>query len=253
MIFPDSLFYEINEAPIIEYSAVSGGSINQCYHLKLADNQEYFLKINSCTDFPELFRKEAAGLELLRTSGAFTPEVLNAIEDDHNQYLLLKWLPPEGETNESQRAAGEMLAKLHKNRQDYFGLNYDNYMGSLIQINNTHSDFADFWANCRILPLVEKCRDLSLLSRNDAKIIERLLNKISQLIPATKPCLIHGDLWSGNFHPSGGRIYLIDPAVAYSHPEADLAMMHLFGKPSAELMEAYFNNSEMVVSKKVCI
>ncbi|MEZ5172569.1 MAG: hypothetical protein R2850_03435 [Bacteroidia bacterium] len=42
MNFPDLLFEGVSDAPLIESNAVSGGSINDCFHLKLADNQEFF-------------------------------------------------------------------------------------------------------------------------------------------------------------------------------------------------------------------
>ena len=44
------------------------------------------------------------------------------------------------------------------------------------------------------------------------------------------PALIHGDLWSGNWLiDRAGAPVLIDPAVSYSHREAELAMCRLFG------------------------
>ncbi|MEZ5172570.1 MAG: fructosamine kinase family protein [Bacteroidia bacterium] len=188
-----------------------------------------------------MFRKEAEGLDILKKSGALIPEVINILQDEKYQYLLLSWLPPTGETPESSYNAGIMLAQMHKTENNLFGLEYDNYMGSLPQKNDFHTNFSDFWANCRIIPLIEQCRNSDLLSGNDTKKIELVLGQTNNLIPQKKPSLIHGDLWSGNFHPSGGIIYLIDPAVAYSHLEADLAMMHLFGSPSSELMRSYEN------------
>ena len=47
---------------------------------------------------------------------------------------------------------------------------------------------------------------------------------------------VHGDLWSGNVHvDDGGRPWLVDPAPYGGHREADLAMLHLFGRPGARL------------------
>jgi fructosamine-3-kinase len=244
MNLPDSLFEGIHDAPVLKFSAVSGGSINECFQITLADQTQYFLKVNSSKAFPDMFRREAAGLELLKNAGAYTPAVLNIIEDETQQYLLLSWHPPGGETHESLEEAGISLARIHQKKDEQFGLNHDNYMGSIAQMNERYPDFVDFWANCRILPLVEKCRDSMYLSRADTKDMEKMLNKTEEIIPHTAPSLIHGDLWSGNFHPSGGRVYYIDPAVAYSHPEADLAMLHLFGKPSAEFMRAYVTENK---------
>jgi fructosamine-3-kinase len=236
---PETLFAGISEAPLVSHHAVAGGSINDCFHLMLADGQAFFLKRNKAAAYPEMFEAEAKGLDLLKNAGASVPEVISLALDEQFRYLLLSWHPPEGETPESHAKAGEMLARLHKMENTHFGLDHDNYMGSVQQKNDRYTDFSDFWANCRIIPLVEKCRDLNYLNRSDTKNMEQLLIKTHSLVPKPKPSLIHGDLWSGNFHPSGGKIMLIDPAVAFSHPEADLAMMHLFGSPSKHFMQAY--------------
>ena len=52
--------------------------------------------------------------------------------------------------------------------------------------------------------------------------------------------LLHGDLWSGNYHTGpNGEPCLIDPAVYYGHREMDLAMTRLFGGFSADFYTAY--------------
>jgi len=54
------------------------------------------------------------------------------------------------------------------------------------------------------------------------------------------PCLLHGDLWAGNFIcDENGNAVLIDPAVYYGHREADLAMTKVFGGFSREFYESY--------------
>ena len=55
-----------------------------------------------------------------------------------------------------------------------------------------------------------------------------------------RPSLIHGDLWAGNqITGNDGKVWLIDPAVYYGHPEADLAMTELFGGFSERFYRAY--------------
>ena len=47
---------------------------------------------------------------------------------------------------------------------------------------------------------------------------------------APQPCLVHGDLWSGNASLlTGGAGCLLDPAVYRGDREVDLAMARLFG------------------------
>ena len=64
--------------------------------------------------------------------------------------------------------------------------------------------------------------------------------KLNELIPDTKPSLIHGDLWSGNLiSDKNNEPVLIDPAVYYGHPEMDWAMLSLFGNYPTVAMEKY--------------
>jgi fructosamine-3-kinase len=52
--------------------------------------------------------------------------------------------------------------------------------------------------------------------------------------------LLHGDLWHGNLLPSPtGAPALIDPAVYYGWPEAELATFLIYGQVSDVLFEAY--------------
>ena len=39
-----------------------------------------------------------------------------------------------------------------------------------------------------------------------------------------KPCVLHGDLWSGNISSVDGQPAIFDPAVYYGHSEAEFGM-----------------------------
>ena len=55
-----------------------------------------------------------------------------------------------------------------------------------------------------------------------------------------EPCLLHGDLWSGNFMCNrDAEPVLVDPAVYFGHRSMDLGMTTLFGGFSSEFYEAY--------------
>lgn len=59
--------------------------------------------------------------------------------------------------------------------------------------------------------------------------------------PAQPPAVIHGDLWSGNvLFAADGRARVVDPAAQGGHPEADLAMLELFGCPHLERVLAAY-------------
>ena len=54
------------------------------------------------------------------------------------------------------------------------------------------------------------------------------------------PCLVHGDLWSGNASVlADGRGALIDPACWWADREVDLAMTRLFGGFNSSFYEGY--------------
>jgi fructosamine-3-kinase len=58
--------------------------------------------------------------------------------------------------------------------------------------------------------------------------------------PAPRPALIHGDLWQGNWDMlAGGTPVIFDPAVSCSAPEAEIAMMELFGSAPSGFRAGY--------------
>ena len=84
----------------------------------------------------------------------------------------------------------------------------------------------------------------------DARADATLISGIDRVIAAMpsffddghvpRPSLIHGDLWSGNWASlADGAPVIFDPAVSVSDPEAELAMMELFGSPPAGFGPAY--------------
>ena len=70
--------------------------------------------------------------------------------------------------------------------------------------------------------------------------VERVCDRLPELIPEQAPALLHGDLWSGNVHAGpDGLPVLIDPAVYQGWPEAELAMTRLFGGFDQAFYDAY--------------
>jgi len=77
------------------------------------------------------------------------------------------------------------------------------------------------------------------------------LKTCENLFPDTKPSLLHGDLWSGNYLISeNGTPYLIDPAVYYGHHEVDIAMTKLFGGFDSSFYGAYAESLPKVRGEK---
>jgi len=75
-------------------SSLSGGSINSAFRIKTMHGN-YFAKYNSASQYPEMFKKEALGLEILHNAGeVYTPEVIGYGEAITWPFLFLNMLMP---------------------------------------------------------------------------------------------------------------------------------------------------------------
>lgn len=246
MMFPSTLHKHFEDlfqkkGAILSFSSVYGGDINTAYRLNFQDSTSVFVKLNSADLFPQMFKKEALGLKLLSKYSALKiPEVLEEGNFDSKAYLALEFLDSSASTKNFWEVFGAQLAELHKSTKPNFGLDYDNYIGSLSQSNKQHKSWEEFFAKERILPQVKMAFDNRKLARNLLFKVERLLHRTNELVPKETPSLVHGDLWNGNYMISKtGNPALIDPAVYYGHREMDIAMTHLFGGFSQNFYDSY--------------
>jgi fructosamine-3-kinase len=225
---------------IEESFPVGGGSINDAWRLE-TDAGRFFLKTNSADRFPSMFEAEADGLQRLRQAGPLrVPEVIAHGEDHDESFLLMEWVEGGIKGQGFWADFGRGLALLHRHTRDHFGLERDNYIGSLVQHNTPASDWPSFFIHQRLEPQLKMARDRKRVEAGMAFRFERLFHQLDKLFPAEPPALIHGDLWSGNFLcDDQGCPVLIDPAVYYGHREMDLAMTKLFGGFDVALYTAY--------------
>lgn len=225
----------------IHFGSVGGGCINETYRIHFGEH-EFFCKINSATKFPQLFEKESHGLKLIAQQNVVkVPEVIDCFETNGQQILLLEWMN-EGERTESfWKKFGEQLANLHRVSNEYFGLNEDNYMGSVPQSNRSTGNWIDFFIQQRLQPLIDKCLLQKLLLSKHQSQFETLYKQLPAIFEKEqKPSLLHGDLWSGNFMCNENEEpVLIDTAVYFGHPSIDLGMTGLFGGFRTGFYEAY--------------
>jgi len=225
---------------VITSTAVAGGSICQAYCLQTG-NGKYFIKANSKVKFPGMFKAEAAGLALIKgKSGIRVPQVLLCDDAGDEGFLLMEWIDTKRPTPAASEELGRNLANLHKISADHFGLDHDNYMGSLPQSNKMHGSWGRFLIEERLQPMVKMAITKRMLNNADAVNFDNLYKNLPGLFNEEAPSLIHGDLWGGNYLVDANESpYLIDPAVCYGHREFDLAMTTLFGGFSSEFYGAY--------------
>lgn len=233
------IFKQHFQSNITQIKSLDGGSINQVF-LVQNNKDKYVIKINEKNAFEGMFEKEAKGLDILSNYNFKIPIVFGHGEIDEVPYLILEHIAPG--RNIDWGLFGSKLAYLHQNSNDYFGLDHDNYIGSLKQKNTNKKTWAEFYEQVRIMPLVRRSFDLSLLDKNEVLMAENFCKKLPDLLPVENPSLIHGDLWSGNLiSDREGEPVLIDPAVYYGFREMDLAMLNLFGSVPSKSIEEYEN------------
>lgn len=219
--------------------ALSGGCIHHAHAIETTAGP-YFLKWNGRAEAPG-FLAELKGLRLLAGhSHRFTAVPLTAdITGDHS-FLLLEFIEEGTVSGGFWKTFGQKMAELHQATAPSFGLDHDNYIGSLPQSNRQHPDFVSFFIAERLEPQLRRALDTGLADYSLYGKFRQLFHRLPGLLPTEKPALLHGDLWSGNFLcDSDGQPRIIDPAVHYGHREAELAFTTLFGGFDPVFYEAY--------------
>lgn len=230
---------------IVFQKSVHGGDIAQAYKLVDEQNQAYFLKYLQLNN--GLFDAEQSGLKRLSQANSSFQIPTVYVVSSNPSYLLLQWLDMAASAigNKQSYNAGKALAALHNNTSDsaYFGLNHDNFIGSIAQPNNQKDDWFEFYYENRGAKQLQIGIEKGLFSSQDLRYWAKMVNIYQNELPRVeKPALLHGDLWSGNmaYHPTDEKVsYLYDPAVYYGHPEMDLAMTKLFGGFSPSFYQGY--------------
>jgi protein-ribulosamine 3-kinase len=218
---------------------VGGGCINDAYKI-LSTAGTFFVKCNSIAVPSDLFEKEKRGLLLLgKASDVKVPEVIGDGGIGNVIYLILEYIesaPPQSDYWEN---LGFALAGLHKNTNTRFGLEYNNYIGSLPQSNDPSESWVEFFIENRLKPQLKIANEQGKAGRL-IFLFDKLFKKLPQLLPQGIPSLLHGDLWSGNvLVDEKGAACLIDPAVHYGHREAEISFTHLFGGFEQKFYEGY--------------
>jgi fructosamine-3-kinase len=225
---------------ISDTKPLSGGDINAAFKIN-TNKGSFFLKHNSASRYPHMFRSEARGLALLEAANEVdVPGVVDAGEAGEDAYLILEFINSVPQDSGFWESFGRALAKMHRHTNEYFGLDHDNYIGSLHQYNHRHDRWVDFFIHERLERQLALARKNGLADIKMTEQFERLYNKLPDIFPEEPASLVHGDLWSGNYMTgSRGQAVIIDPAVYYGHREMDIGMSRLFGGFGNGFYEAY--------------
>jgi fructosamine-3-kinase len=154
--------------------------------------------------------------------------------------LLLEALAPVGDSEQAWERFARDLAAAHRSTAgDRFGWPHDGYLGRLPQVNTWTASGHQFFAEHRLLRYLSEPAAEQVLTAADRQAVERLCTRLPEIIPDMPAVLTHGDLWTGNLvSQPGGRITVIDPAVARTWAEVDLSM--LWGCPRPPAADRFF-------------
>lgn len=216
---------------VLSTKPIGGGCISKAEFLSFEDGSTCFMKTSHTA--PDVFEKEAKGLQELRKAGCIrVPKVLFFDQD----CLLLERIQQGEPAFDFFTNFGRQLARLHQYGALRFGFPQNNYLGSTPQINTANKveaeNWCDFYYNKRLLYQYKLAEEKGLIGPELKNGFILLENRIEEILEGSeeKPALLHGDLWSGNFLcDSKSQACLIDPAVYYGHREAEMAMTRLFG------------------------
>ena len=119
-----------NKVTNFDYNNISGGCINNSIVIN-TNLGRYFVKWNNDTE-KSFFSKELKGLKLIsQTNTISVPSIIGC--DD--EFLMLDFIESNNKDNNFWHDFGRDLSLLHKSSSKSFGLDYDNYIGTLPQCN----------------------------------------------------------------------------------------------------------------------
>ncbi len=219
-----------------------GGDIADVSLLTLADGRQVVAK-RPRADQPDTTTTEAMMLKHLKTGSSLpVPDVLFQAPG----ILVISYIPHQGITDikaASIDIAGHIAALHHvqHKKHPFYGLEKETVIGPLAQQNKAEKNWVTFYRDRRLLAMAQSCLRSKRLSGETMERLERLRDKLPDLLPATpESSLLHGDLWAGNILVDGDKAAgFIDPAISYGHREMDLAFIALMGGLDDIFFEAY--------------
>jgi fructosamine-3-kinase len=227
-------------------TGMAGGDLNDAHAATLAGGTRVFVK-TSARVLPGTYRAEAEDLSWLAEPGELgVPEVLAVVDPDDEaapgpRLLALSMIDIGRLDGDGEARLGRGLAAMHAAGAPSFGRAHPIRFGAFVIPSDPCEEWPSFYATRRLEPVARAARDRGALDARGADAVARVCERIGELCgPPEPPARLHGDLWSGNVMADGsGCPYIIDPAAYGGHREVDLAMLRMFGSPSARCFDAY--------------
>ena len=214
----------------------AGGSAAAAFLVRLESGREVVAKTMAQPPGDDVFDVEAEGLTALGRAGLATPGVVAV---DRDVLVLDRLLPRRDEPDAWERLAHD-LAALHAVTAPRHGWHRDGWLGTYRQVNTWEDDGHAFFARHRLLRWLPEPRLRAKLDAADRAALQRLCDRLPELLPERPASLTHGDLWAENVLTGpGGRLAVIDPAVSWTWAEVDLS--HLWCSPHPPAAARFFD------------
>jgi len=206
----------------------------------------FFIKCQQQDYKPHFDAEQLSLLTLMETETIATCAPLVVGEFDGLSYIVLQHLPLA--VHGDWFSAGQQIAQLHQKHSDQgYGFKTTTYCGETAQDNQWNNNWADFFTNQRLKPLVNRLADKGIRFSIDDVCLQKCYQTLKNHQPDAS--LLHGDLWSGNigFNPDKQLSYpmIFDPACYYGDAETDLAMTELFGRFPKKFYDGYQTIAEI--------
>jgi protein-ribulosamine 3-kinase len=198
-----------------------------------------------------MLRAEADGLRALAATGTIRVPAVHALDDlpGGGASLALEWLDFACPDANFGDRFGRALARLHAQRcpmePESFGWRSDNFIGATPQRNTPlqpacQMGWLTFFERARLCAMRDRLPAAASELRDAVDAVIEALPGVFADGYVPQPALIHGDLWQGNWDMlEDGTPVIFDPAVSCSDPQAEIAMMDLFGSPPHGFQQAY--------------
>jgi fructosamine-3-kinase len=141
----------------------------------------------------------------------------------------------------AQEHAAQHLAALHGIGGPSYGFAWDTAIGGLPQPNRPSPSWLEFFRDRRLMHMGRAALDAGQMPAELHGRLEAIAARLDRWIGANMtPCLIHGDMWTGNILCRAGRIAaFVDPAIYFADPEIELAFATLFGTFGDDFFRRY--------------
>ena len=170
-----------DERAVRDFSFSGGGCINNGGKITTSSDI-FFLKWNDARKFPAMFEAESNGLKLLHRQNVIRiPAFVGHGENQGYQFLLLEFITQKSPSKNHWEDLGQGLARLHGCSTELFGLDHNNYIGSLPQYNAVNASWTDFFVEQRLGVQLTLAIKSGVAGDTWQKMFEALFHKLPSL------------------------------------------------------------------------